>query len=144
MQLLIEDRPDSAVEINKIIKQVFNHGEVLELLEDEEIGVEIEEACILKSSDILDNKKSLRESSPFTTHFMEILKQFKQSSNDYDINPLHAPDYINFLMMNFMPYTGIWASIGLKGTKLSRLSNGVIEKVWNFKKYQMTCYQNLN
>ena len=58
LQLLIEDRPESAVEINKIIKQVFNHGEVLELLEDEEIGVEIEEACILKSSDILDNKKS--------------------------------------------------------------------------------------
>ena len=44
LQLLIEDRPDSAVEINKIIKQVFNHGEVLELLEDEEIGEEIEEA----------------------------------------------------------------------------------------------------
>ena len=102
--------------------------------DDDSDAEDIDENFIIQSSDILENKKTLRDSSPFTAHFKEISNSFVDSSRNSDTNPLYNIAYIDFLLLNFMPYTGIWCSIGLRDTTLSRLSNGIIEKLWQYKK----------
>ena len=138
LQLLIEERPDNTVEINKIIKLIYRSQDMkssdkLEA-DDDSDAEDIDENFIIQSSDILENKKTLRDSSPFTAHFKEISNSFVDSSRNSDTNPLYNIAYIDFLLLNFMPYTGIWCSIGLRDTTLSRLSNGIIEKLWQYKK----------
>ena len=42
---------------------------------------------------------------------------------------MHCPEFIQFLLDRFMPYSFIWSGIVLKGTEaaVSRLTNGSIE-----------------
>ena len=50
------------------------------------------------------------------------------------IKPIVQSELYRLFTCKFMPYSGIRASFCLKGLGIKRLSNGIIEKVWQTKK----------
>jgi hypothetical protein len=94
------------------------------------------------------NKKKLKDESPFTQHFKNILNGTKNTVNrpfiNQQANQLFNREYISFLIKYFMPYCGIWAGFCFvnlydytENKPFTRISNKVIEKFWGYRKMNL-------
>ena len=142
--LLIEDGSEHSIEIKRVINQVYggvNEGLHQGKGDSDDLN---SRTCFLNTNkaEIPICKKYLREKSLFTAHFIDIYNQFQDLPSEYTVNRLYNPSFIDFLLNNFMPYAGIWASFGLNGIQIARFTNGIIDKFWQQKNSKISI-QNL-
>jgi hypothetical protein len=150
LELLIEEKTEYSVEINKQINEVFsmpilqnnaanNNSDISEEDEDNE-NENLKEQ--LEQSKFIKPRKMLQNDSLFNDHFLKILENITTRNIAEDapapINPIANEKFINLLMQNFMPYCGIWAGLVYNNLEIkrpiTRITNGIIEKYWQYRK----------
>ena len=84
---------------------------------------------------------TIKSNSPFNKFFKDIRDRCQNEiTNNLDSveskqkNPLYSSKYIDHLENKFMPYFFIWGGIVLKGTNMTRITNGVLESYQGFLK----------
>jgi hypothetical protein len=82
--------------------------------------------------------KAVKDQSKFGQYFRDLESSVKINENSSDANDLYCPKFIEFLQKYFMPYCFLWAGFVLKGTNITRLTNGALEKYFAHKKKKIT------
>ena len=132
LQTLISSRPDQA-NYKILIESYLTSDELNETLNK----IYAEKKLDQTIGDKKQQKKTLKETSPFIKHFNNMFSKFNAVDNIVELtedNSLYSPEFITFLMDKYLPYCYLWSSFGFSGLSFSRITNGIIEKYNEFRK----------
>ena len=132
LQTLISSRPDQD-DYKKLVESYITSDEMNETLNRIYAEKKLEQPIVNRK----EQKKTLKETSPFMKHFNHMVDKVKKFDNIEELNDhnsLYSPEFITFLMDKYLPYCYIWSSFGFSGLSFSRITNGIVEKYNEFRK----------
>jgi hypothetical protein len=159
---ILQERPEELLEIKKIMNktekslklqseltnnsEVFTALQISDLADNDEIpeieeNQEVEEAEkeeVEKENN--EQKRTIKESSPFTQIFYEIYNRCltdissENESSRQPTNKYYFRSYIEKILDEHLPYCFLWGSFAFQGLDFSRITNGNVENYNRFRK----------
>ena len=126
----ISELPTEKDEVKTIMRKFFGPLSLALPMPDIDDANEVDEFYF-------DPTKSIKSQSKFGRKFREVFDNFKMSCENEESsaqNSLYFPDFLIFLLDNYLPYIFIWAGYSLKGLGITSITNGCIEKQWGTRK----------
>jgi hypothetical protein len=136
IRAIVRDRPSDEHRIQQVLTQCDNDSADFSNSDD---------ACIADSStdEQDDNREAIRAAtikaaSPYTTHFNQIHERILVKLNAEESfiadNYLNHGAFIAYLNNHWMPYAFIWSSCVMKNMNKARITNGIVEKYFDWRK----------
>ena len=131
LQAFISGRPSNLTDISSIIEEIIDIND-----ENDDQTDDNDDSNGTESDDWFLNSqaKTIKAASPFTWMFTDVFVKLEletiKGSGKF-LNLLFNEDFIIFLQYHFMYYVFIWSGFvyrPMHGSKITRLSQGVIEK----------------
>ncbi len=82
--------------------------------------------------------EAVKNKSKFGQYFRDLESSDNINENSSDANDLYCPKLIESLQKYFIPYCFLLAGFVLKGTNITRLTNGALEKYFGHEKKKIT------
>ena len=126
---MIEERPQSKAEAQRILFNATKFeqfsSQIIEQEEQDENDLVDEDERFRK-----ENNQTVKESSPFTKHFLSVQQEVRQvtsSSSGTSPNALRNETFIEFLQSDFMPYIFLWGGFVLRNQEFDRPTTHMVD-----------------
>ena len=134
LEAVISQKP---IEKNEIINLVQSNYKSIAFKENTASNEIILNPNEKNTNQVVKKKTSIASNSPFTKHFKNIIENVLDDTQklvgieEIEDNLYYVPEFVDFLMIRFMPYCFIWSGFVIRGLNnqntRTRLANGAIE-----------------